>query len=65
MEGSLKELAVIIKNSSLCREKLDYDDFCVAGHAEVEEQLNLMIFELRNSHNPSKYFKKYSERIFF
>ena len=39
MEGSLKELAVIIKESSLCREKSDYDDSYVAGRAEAEEQL--------------------------
>lgn len=34
-----RELAVIIKESSLCREKSDYDDFYVAGRAEAEEQL--------------------------
>ena len=34
-----RNLAVIIKDSSLCREKSDYDDFYVAGHAEAEEQL--------------------------
>ena len=48
MEGSIKELAgyrldrnlaVIIKDSSLCREKSDYDDFYVAGRTEAEEQL--------------------------
>ena len=39
MEGSLKELAVIIKESSLCREKSDYDDSYVTGRAEAEEQL--------------------------
>lgn len=54
MESSLKELAgyrlerakeildrnlaAIIKESSLCREKSDYDDFYVAGKAEAEEQ---------------------------
>ena len=32
-------LAVIIKDSSLCREKSDYDDFYVAGKMEAEEQL--------------------------
>ena len=32
-------LAAIIKDSSLCREKSDYDDFYVAGKAEAEEQL--------------------------
>ena len=32
-------LAVIIKDSSLCREKSDYDDFYVAGKIEAEEQL--------------------------
>ena len=36
-------LAAIIKDSSLCREKSDYDDFYVAGKAEAEEQL-------RNAH---------------
>lgn len=34
-----RNLAVIIKDSSLCREKSDYDDFYVAGKAEAEEQL--------------------------
>lgn len=34
-----RELAVIIKDSSLCREKSDYDDFYVAGKVEAEEQL--------------------------
>lgn len=34
-----RNLAVIIKDSSLCREKSDYDDFYVAGRAEAEEQL--------------------------
>ena len=34
-----RSLAVIIKESSLCREKSDYDDFYVAGRAEAEEQL--------------------------
>ena len=33
-------LAAIIKDSSLCREKSDYDDFYVAGKAEAAEQLN-------------------------
>ena len=32
-------LAVIIKDSSLCREKSDYDDFYVAGKMEAKEQL--------------------------
>lgn len=34
-----RSLAVIIKDSSFCREKSDYDDFYVAGRAEAEEQL--------------------------
>lgn len=34
-----RELAAIIKESSLCREKSDYDDFYVAGREEAEEQL--------------------------
>lgn len=34
-----RSLAAIIKESSLCREKSDYDDFYVAGHKEAEEQL--------------------------
>lgn len=34
-----RDLAVIIKSSSLCREKSDYDDFYVAGREEAEEQL--------------------------
>ncbi len=34
-----RNLAVIIKESSFCREKSDYDDFYIAGHAEAEEQL--------------------------
>lgn len=34
-----RSLAAIIKESSLCREKSDYDDFYVAGHGEAEEQL--------------------------
>ena len=34
-----RKLAVIIKDSSLCREKSDYDDFYVAGKTEAEEQL--------------------------
>ncbi|WP_304975547.1 HEPN domain-containing protein [uncultured Acetatifactor sp.] len=34
-----RSLAVIIKESSLCREKSDYDDFYVASRAEAEEQL--------------------------
>ncbi|MCM1183804.1 MAG: HEPN domain-containing protein [Roseburia sp.] len=33
-----RNLAVIIKDSSLCREKSDYDDFYIAGKAEAEEQ---------------------------
>lgn len=33
-----RELAVIIKDSSLCREKSDYDDFYIAGKVEAEEQ---------------------------
>lgn len=34
-----RSLAAIIKESSFCREKSDYDDFYVAGRAEAEEQL--------------------------
>ena len=34
-----RSLSLIIKESSLCREKSDYDDFYVAGRAEAEEQL--------------------------
>ena len=34
-----RNLAVIIKDSSFCREKSDYDDFYVAGRVEAEEQL--------------------------
>ncbi len=34
-----RKLADIIKDSSLCREKSDYDDFYVAGRTEAEEQL--------------------------
>lgn len=34
-----RNLAFIIKDSSFCREKLDYDDFYVAGYMEAEEQL--------------------------
>ncbi len=34
-----RDLAAIIKESSLCREKSDYDDFYVAGHGEAVEQL--------------------------
>lgn len=33
-----RSLAIIIKESSLCREKSDYDDFYVAGRTEAEEQ---------------------------
>lgn len=33
-----RALAIIIKDSSFCREKSDYDDFYVAGRAEAEEQ---------------------------
>ena len=46
-----RKLAVIIKDSSLCREKSDYDDFYVAGRTEAEEQL-------RNA----KYFVQQVER---
>lgn len=35
-----RSLAIIIKESSFCREKSDYDDFYVAGKAEAEKQLN-------------------------
>lgn len=34
-----RDLAAVIKESSLCREKSDYDDFYVAGREEAEEQL--------------------------
>ena len=34
-----RSLSLIIKESSLCREKSDYDDFYVAGRTEAEEQL--------------------------
>lgn len=34
-----RNLAFILKESSLCREKSDYDDFYVAGRTEAEEQL--------------------------
>lgn len=34
-----RNLAFIIKDSSFCREKSDYDDFYVAGYMEAEEQL--------------------------
>lgn len=34
-----QSLSLIIKDSSLCREKSDYDDFYIAGHAEAGEQL--------------------------
>lgn len=34
-----RSLAIIIKESSFCREKSDYDDFYVAGRVEAEEQL--------------------------
>lgn len=34
-----RKLAVVIKESSLCREKSDYDDFYVASRMEAEEQL--------------------------
>ncbi|HBA46740.1 MAG TPA: hypothetical protein DCZ91_02850 [Lachnospiraceae bacterium] len=33
-----RSLAIIIKESLLCREKSDYDDFYVAGRTEAEEQ---------------------------
>lgn len=40
-----RNLGAIIKESSLCREKSDYDDFYVAGKGEAEEQLkNAKIF---------------------
>lgn len=40
-----RNLAAIIKESSLCREKSDYDDFYIAGHIEAEEQLkNAKVF---------------------
>lgn len=34
-----RNLADIIKESSFCREKSDYDDFYVAGREDAEEQL--------------------------
>ncbi len=34
-----RDLSLIIKDSSLCREKSDYDDFYVASRIEAEEQL--------------------------
>lgn len=34
-----RSLSLIIKDSSLCREKSDYDDFYVASRVEAEEQL--------------------------
>ncbi len=33
-----RSLSLIIKDSSLCREKSDYDDFYIASHTEAEEQ---------------------------
>lgn len=33
-----RKLGVVIKSSSLCREKSDYDDFYVASRMEAEEQ---------------------------
>lgn len=33
-----RDLSVIIKESSFCREKSDYDDFYVAGRTEAEKQ---------------------------
>lgn len=34
-----RSLAIIIKESSFCRERSDYDDFYVAGKIEAEAQL--------------------------
>lgn len=34
-----RSLSLIIKDSSLCREKSDYDDFYIASHTEAEAQL--------------------------
>lgn len=34
-----RSLSAIIKESSFCREKSDYDDFYVASRAETEKQL--------------------------
>ena len=34
-----RSLSLIIKESSLCREKSDYDDFYVASRIEAEEQI--------------------------
>ena len=34
-----RSLAIIIKESSFCREKSDYDDFCVAGRVEQKNSL--------------------------
>ena len=35
-----RDMAVIIKGSSHCREKSDYDDFYIAGRKEAEKQFN-------------------------
>lgn len=34
-----RSLSLIVKDSSFCREKSDYDDFYIASHTEAEEQL--------------------------
>lgn len=34
-----RSLSFIIKDSSLCREKSDYDDFYIASHEEAKAQL--------------------------
>lgn len=43
-----RNLSLIIKDSSLCREKSDYDDFYVASRTEAMEQLeNAKYFVLK------------------
>lgn len=42
-----RELADIIKDSSFCREKSDYDDFYVAVRAEAEKQLENAAYFVR------------------
>ena len=34
-----RNLSFIIKDSSFCREKSDYDDFYIASYTEAEEQI--------------------------
>lgn len=50
-----RNMAVIIKGSSRCREKSDYDDFYVAGRMEAEEQFN----------NANRFVQKVEEYINF